>query len=64
MLFRSHNRGPVTDWLEAIDQNREPEYSGANGAAPVEMAMEVNQASLTQGRVSFPLKDRAHPLEG
>ena len=59
-----HNAAPVTDWLAAIDQDREPECSGANGAASVEMVMAVYQASLRNTRVSFPLTDRAHPLEG
>lgn len=58
-----HNAGPVSDWLAAIDQNREPECSGANGAASVEMVMAVYHASLRNTRVNFPLTDRAHPLE-
>lgn len=59
-----HNAAPVTDWLEAIDRDREPECSGTNGAACVEMVMAVYQASLLNCRVSFPLKQRVHPLEG
>ncbi len=56
------NPGPVGDWLEAIDQNREPECSGRNGAWAVEMVMGVYQAALGQHRVAFPLTDRKHPL--
>jgi predicted dehydrogenase len=59
-----HNQRPVTDWLEAIERNREPECSAANGAAAVEMAMAVYQAALKKTRVEFPLIQRAHPLEG
>lgn len=57
-----HNAGPVGDWLEAIAQNRPPECSGRNGAWAVEMVMAVYQAALQGRRVSFPLRERKHPL--
>ncbi len=53
---------PVSDWLEAIGRNREPECSGRNGAWGVEMVMAVYQAALGNIRVGFPLKVRTHPL--
>jgi len=58
-----HNANPVTDWLEAIRQNREPECSGQNAAWAVEMVMAVYQAALSGRRVAFPLADRSHPLK-
>jgi len=56
------NDGPVTDWLEAISKNREPECSGANGAWAVEMVLAVYESALSEMRTRFPLKVRTHPL--
>lgn len=58
-----HNAGPVGDWLEAIEQDREPECSGRNGAWAVEMAMAAYQAALSGRRIRFPLAVRTHPLK-
>jgi predicted dehydrogenase len=58
-----HNLGPVGDWLDAIAKNREPECSGRNGAWAVEMVMAVYQAALGKSRMTFPLTNRAHPLQ-
>ena len=57
-----HNLGPVGDWLEAIARDREPECSGRNGAWAVEMVAGVYRAALTGSRISFPLREREHPL--
>ena len=57
-----HNLAPVSDWLEAIAQDRELECGGRNGAWAVEMVMAVYQAALSGGRAAFPLKTRTHPL--
>lgn len=57
--FRSD---PVADWLEAIEQGRDPECSGRNGAWAVEMVAGVYHAALERTRVPFPLKVRTHPL--
>lgn len=56
------NEAPVTDWLESIERDREPECSARNGAAAVEMVMAVYQAALRRTRVAFPLAERTHPL--
>ncbi len=53
---------PVSDWLDAIVKNREPECSGRNGAWGVEMVMAVYHAALSGCRVDFPLNVRTHPL--
>ncbi|MSU37181.1 MAG: Gfo/Idh/MocA family oxidoreductase [Pedosphaera sp.] len=58
-----HSLAPVSDWLEAIAKQREPECSGRNGAWAVEMVMAVYQAALSGGRVRFPLTMRSHPLQ-
>lgn len=57
-----HNLGPVGDWLEAVRTGREPECSGRNAAWAVEMAMGVYASALGGGAVTFPLRDREHPL--
>jgi len=57
-----HNAAPVSDWLRAIAENREPECSAHNGAAAIEMVSAVYQSSLSQARVQFPLQRRTHPL--
>jgi YD repeat-containing protein len=57
-----HNLGPVDDWLDVIEKNREPECSGKNGAWAVEMVMAVYNAALGRARIGFPLADRTHPL--
>ncbi|MBL9134300.1 MAG: Gfo/Idh/MocA family oxidoreductase [Verrucomicrobiales bacterium] len=58
-----HNLGPVGDWLQAIQERREPECSGRNGAWAVEMAMGVYASSMEGRRLPFPLADRRHPLD-
>ena len=57
-----HNLGPVSDWLEAMAKNREPECSGRNGAWAVQRVMAVYQAPLNGCRVAFPLEQRGQPL--
>lgn len=57
-----HNLGPVGDWLNAIQEGREPECSGRNAAWAVEMVMGVYTAALAGKRTSFPLTQREHPL--
>ncbi len=56
---------PVSDWLEAIAKDREPECGGRNAAWAVEMVMAVYHSALNGGaRVPFPLASRTHPLAG
>ena len=62
MSAANHNRAPVTDWLEAIAEHREPECSGRHGRWTIEMVMGIYQSALLGGRVEFPLKRRSHPL--
>lgn len=52
----------VDDWLAAIENDREPACSGHGAMKAVEMVMAVYQAGLGGSRVSFPLKQRQHPL--
>jgi predicted dehydrogenase len=60
--FASANRRVLDDWLAAIDGHREPVCSGYDGMKAVEMCMGIFEAGLSRARVSFPLKNRKHPL--
>jgi predicted dehydrogenase len=57
-----HNAGPVGDWLDAVAKDREPECSGRNGAWAVEMVCAVYHAALSKREITFPVKERTHPL--
>lgn len=58
------NRRVVDDWLAAIAGNREPVCSGFAAMRSLEMIHAVFAAGLAKERVTFPLKDRMHPLDG
>jgi len=51
------------DLVLAIQEKKDPECSGANALAAVEMVMAVYQAALKGARVTVPLTDRTHPLK-
>ena len=52
----------VSDWLRAIEEDREPFASASNGAKAIEMICAVFEAGLTRQRVAMPLANREHPL--
>jgi predicted dehydrogenase len=54
----------VTDLLEAIENDREPQAGGRTARWTIEMAMALYASQRTGRRVSFPLKRREHPLSG
>ena len=56
------NRRLVEDWLQAIEQDREPVCSARHAMKAVEMVMAVFHAGMSGRRVALPLADRAHPL--
>lgn len=57
----SHRR-VVRDWLNAIEEQREPLGSGERAMKAIEMAHGVFQAGISGQRVEFPLVKRTHPL--
>ena len=61
--FIPANRRVVDDWIDAIEQDREPQCSGRNAMKAIEMAMAVYESALQQRRVTLPLNDRQHPLK-
>jgi predicted dehydrogenase len=60
--FGPANRRVLDDWLNAIEQGREPICNGLAATKAVEMVMAVYQSALVQSRVVIPLTNRAHPL--
>jgi predicted dehydrogenase len=53
----------VADLLESIEKDRKPAVSEIDGRWTTEMILSVYQAQKTGSRVTFPLKERGHPLE-
>ncbi|MDZ4403062.1 Gfo/Idh/MocA family oxidoreductase [Prosthecobacter sp.] len=60
--YDASHRRVVRDWLNAIDEKREPLGSGERAMKAIEMAHGVFQAGITGARVEFPLVKRTHPL--
>ena len=60
--YDASHRRVVRDWLQAIDENREPLGSGERAMKAIEMAHGVFLAGITGTRVEFPLVKRTHPL--
>ncbi len=58
----SANRRVIKDFLDAIENNREPESSGKRAMKALEMIHGVWQAGSTMKRAYFPLTNRLHPL--
>jgi predicted dehydrogenase len=58
-----HARQFIPDLVHAIENSIPPVCSGVDGRWAVEMVAAVYQSQQRQGRVRFPLADRAHPLE-
>lgn len=71
LVFDSKKSGPqpvvpnghvADDLLAAIAGNKNPECSGENALAVVEMVMAVYRSALKGALVRVPLTDRGHPL--
>lgn len=62
--YEAAHRRVVRDWLQAVDEKREPLGSGERAMKAIEMAHGVFQAGITGQRVEFPLAKRTHPLIG
>ena len=56
------NHLAIVDLIEAIEQNRQPLSSASDAVAALEMIVGAYQSQLTKARVSFPIKNRQHPL--
>ena len=53
----------VADLMRAIERNTKPSCNEDDGRWTIEMVHSIYHAQKTGGRVSFPLRSRAHPLE-
>jgi predicted dehydrogenase len=60
--YDAAHRRVVRDWLQSIDERREPLCSGERARQAIEMAHGVFQSGLEGRKVDFPLVQRAHPL--
>tara|TARA_B100000927_G_scaffold278923_1_gene262072 strand:+ start:11964 stop:13295 length:1332 start_codon:yes stop_codon:yes gene_type:complete len=60
--MHSANRRVVKDFLQAIEEDREPESSGERAMKALEMIHGVWQAGITREPAYFPLTNRLHPL--
>lgn len=52
----------VEEYVNALDENRDHECSGAAGLHVIEIMMGLFESAVYGGRVSFPQEDRSHPL--
>ncbi|RPI27702.1 MAG: gfo/Idh/MocA family oxidoreductase [Acidobacteria bacterium] len=53
----------VDDLLLAMKENREPKVNLRDGLLSLEMLQAVYESHIREARVTFPLKNRAHPLK-
>lgn len=60
--YDAAHRRVVRDWLQSIDEQREPLSSGQRALHAIEMAHGVFQSGLEERKVDFPMFRRAHPL--
>jgi predicted dehydrogenase len=60
--YDAAHRRVVRDWLQSIDERREPLCSGERARQAIEMAHGVFQSGLEGRKVEFPLVRRTHPL--
>jgi predicted dehydrogenase len=60
--FLHNNRYAVWDLMQAIEEDRQPVSNIYNGRLVVEMICGIYASHLQGAVVSFPLKDRSHPL--
>jgi predicted dehydrogenase len=62
LIWPEQDRHPIQSLIHAIETQGQPVCSGYDGRWAVEMVAAVYESQRTQTRVSFPLKDRGHPL--
>lgn len=61
--LQTGNQLAVIDLMDAAEHNREPLSSGRAAVAALEMILGAYESQITGARVSFPMKNRKHPLE-
>jgi hypothetical protein len=56
------NQLAVIDLINAIENDRKPISSGQDAVSALEMILGAYESQITGGRVTFPMKNRKHPL--
>lgn len=59
----SGNRMAILDLIDAIENDRKPLSSGYDAMRALEMILGAYESQITGSRVTFPMKERKHPLE-
>ena len=62
--FADGNRSAILDLIDAIQRDRQPLSSGADAVKALEMVLGAYASQITGSRVTFPMSERTHPLEG
>lgn len=58
-----HKKHPILDLIHSIETDTQPQCSAYDGRWTIEMVCAVYESQIKGKRVSFPLKNREHPLE-
>jgi len=61
--LRTGNQIAIIDLIDAIENDREPISSGRAAVAALEMILGAYESQITGERVTFPMKNRKHPLK-
>ena len=56
------NQLAIIDLIDAIENDRKPISSGSDAVSALEMILGAYESQITGGRVTFPMKNRKHPL--
>ena len=56
------NQLAIVDLIDAIENDRDPLSSGRDAIAALEMIVGAYESQITGARVTFPMKNRTHPL--
>lgn len=61
--LQTGNQLAIIDLIDSIENDRKPISSGYDAVSTLEMILGTYESQITGGRVSFPMKNRKHPLE-
>lgn len=61
--LQTGNQLAIIDLIDSIEKDRKPISSGYDALSALEMILGAYESQITGGRISFPMKNRKHPLE-
>ncbi|HGJ65129.1 TPA: Gfo/Idh/MocA family oxidoreductase [bacterium] len=61
--LQAGNQLAIIDLIDSIENDRKPISSGYDAVCALEMILGAYESQITGNRVSFPMKNRKHPLE-